>query len=861
MLAARKEADAKSRVHRPGISIPTSVRFSTTAAASDWMSADRGRPITDAILTSIEDGMDRVVLAWPSRPGSGFVSAALAIREARSSGRLAHATIGFWPWRSGATWAARSILVNPSDLSQTAARAITEIQQGAEWSKPSVAQESLSLLEIRLRDLRASQSSPNIVVRSPTLLETTAVFPPSQASTGPAYSTDSQQILRRVRDFTHMGDRNAGLEAHLTAVGDPLRSPFAIFGLTANSRDDHLLRQLNFQRFHETGIDTVVVDVTRVGRTNLPDEWEPWLLTLLQTLDRTPGRRPPVVVIAEDAFSLRKSVRALRSHNATLQPSRKAPVEVGAFLPEPGLLGGGAVLDSNLPAITIEADIKDASLAQLRQELVRLGRNVRQAGYGVAAEGVSKALAFLRRAASLPLGLREARNVADILYDGDDEVDAATRSQFRPKMALSQLAAAADIIPAIGESARRLVAAVETRVSAWDEETPVSDKLGQILGDSTWNRDSTVLTMPDRRIAEIYLGSDRGVNCSCDVIDHRSLAGRAHSDRPERIIVVGPNSDTIRTLLTIGYAPEKILLLGDTAGSALLIGEIGPLARIAAFAGIAGRTTALSAALHRGGADEQLDLAEAEFRISAAVPETEIDFTQAGESYGGEVVQLQTTRTRLNYRPNSDVLEFSAGEVRPFERVPARSIKRGDRILVLDANVREPLRRALAGSRDTLQQLGLYHNQVAAIRAKTPGGSDMQKARHVLSAMQALDPGIGAQEIHNVLRWLTADQAPGREDGGRQPRAARDWGRFRLFMQAAGIDAAAADIYWRAAVRPARSYRVQEGHQFNQRVVQFVLDPEGAAAGSAAWKSRQGLWQMVLDSVDEVTDVRTLSRD
>ena len=61
-----------------------------------------------------------------------------------------------------------------------------------------------------------------------------------------------------------------------------------------------------------------------------------------------------------------------------------------------------------------------------------------------------------------------------------------------------------------------------------------------------------------------------------------------------------------------------------------------------------------------------------------------------------------------------------------------------------------------------------------------------------------------------------------------------------------------ADMYWRAAIVPARSYRVHEGFLFNQRVVQFVLDPEGTAAGAAAWKTMPGLWQLVLDAVDEV---------
>jgi hypothetical protein len=270
----------------------------------------------------------------------------------------------------------------------------------------------------------------------------------------------------------------------------------------------------------------------------------------------------------------------------------------------------------------------------------------------------------------------------------------------------------------------------------------------------------------------------------------------------------------------------------------------------------------MAAALRRGGANEQLDLAEAEFRVAAMVTEAEIDLTRAGEAYRGDILHFTTIqRHRIAYRPTSDVLQFSPGETRPFEQKSARQIEVGDRILVLSEAVREPIRRALAGSRGTLEQLAIYHRRVAEIRAATPGASDTEKARTLLTQMQALDPGLSSQELPNVVRWLTADKAPGELDGARQPRAARDWARFRLFMQAANVDEKTADIFWRFAIVPARAYRVHEGYLFNQRVVQFVLDPEGAAAGTAAWKAKEGLWQLALDAVDEVATIRVTASE
>jgi hypothetical protein len=109
----------------------------------------------------------------------------------------------------------------------------------------------------------------NIVVRSPTLLETTPVFAPNEAARSPPYSLDDEQVLRRVRDHTHIGNKNAGIETNVAAVGDPTKTPFAIFGLPAPPKPEALVRYLDFSRFMSTSLDAVIVDVTRTGRSEI----------------------------------------------------------------------------------------------------------------------------------------------------------------------------------------------------------------------------------------------------------------------------------------------------------------------------------------------------------------------------------------------------------------------------------------------------------------------------------------------------------------------------------------------------------------------------------------------------------------
>src|SRR5690606_33966463 len=114
-----------------------------------------------------------------------------------------------------------------------------------------------------------------------------------------------------------------------------------------------------------------------------------------------------------------KACRALRSFGAAQRPAWKRAGEIGAMLLDPGPIGRAPEIGSTLPQLRVDADIKDASLAPIRRDLVRLGRELKEAGHQIPAEGVSHALGLLRRAASLPLGLEEGSDILDVLYEGE----------------------------------------------------------------------------------------------------------------------------------------------------------------------------------------------------------------------------------------------------------------------------------------------------------------------------------------------------------------------------------------------------------------------------------------------------------
>jgi len=730
-----------------------------------------------------------------------------------------------------------------------------------------VAHEDRAVVELRLDELlkddeqqaSSRDAVERVVVRSPNLLEMTAVFPPGEAKNA-SYVTDGDQVLYRVRRYTRIGKLTMG--RRLLAVGDPLRTPFALLGLAPALKPEGLNPYLQHERVAQLGLDVVVVDLTQLSRQTLPDNWEKAFSALLAALGTAPGRRPPVAVIVEDAYALNIASRLLRTHNAALVPRRAPPAEIGAYLPQRGALGPTAELPTNLAPVSFEPDIKDAALAPIRKRLLALGAELREQAGTAAADAASRALRFLRRAASLPIGLSEARRIADILHTEEDELDRAERSAFRVKMELAPLYDVAANVPALGAEARHLAAEIEEKVNSWSDETPVSAKLTALLNATGKRTSDTMIAVASRRIRDVFLSSERALNWDCDVVAPDDLAVRLANVRPEKLVVVGSSPEIVRVLLTSSGVPATVFLIGDAAGTGLLSSEIRPICRIEAFRPLAVRAEALRAALARGGGDESLDLAEAEFRIRAVAPEGEVDFTRSGDDYKGDVVHITTDHSgRFAYRPGSDVLIQSAGELRPFLRRDARDVRVGDLMLALGNNLREKLRRALSGSRRIQETLATYHGYIAQIRPGLPGKTVAEKARGVFTIMQRAESSVPDSEVHNVRRWITADAAECDSDGYRMPGAARDWRRFSLFAAAIGMPDVLAKTYWQAVVVPTRAYRVQEGHGFNQQVVQFVLDPEGTAIGAGAFARLPDLWQLVLAAVDEVVSVTTEHRE
>jgi hypothetical protein len=714
------------------------------------------------------------------------------------------------------------------------------------------------MVELRLNDLRQTVGArgagrgteppvaERLFVQHPTLLETTAVFSPIVGSAGTAYVVDADQVLKRVRTRTNLDSMPP---EHVTRVGNPLATPFALMGLPMLRGD--VARCLAYERFARSGLDAVVVDLTRMARMTLSVDWRRDLLSLLDAIgSATLPHRPGVVVLCEDAFMMLGAEAVLRSPAGSIH--RPRPIRCGALLLRSGILqvpGQDAASMSALQPLPATADVKDAGLRPIRERLLGLARRLREAGHAAPAHAVGRTLRVLSAFASLPLGLVEARNTADVLFPGDGHEEVKARTRFFPTSRLQALADAEAAAPEFAADLREAFDAVKSQIARWEGATPVSLKLRTLLDDKGWNARDVLLVLPDARTTDVFLVSDRGIDCSCTVIDAAALVEHAKQEW-RRLLVVRPEPTTMRALLTLPTTPGQVLLLGDCAGMPSLTVELEQLASIAEFAPFAARARALLVALGRGGADATLDVAEAEYHYRVPTVEDFIDLAQASDGYAGPTIRLRSeSGARAAYRPGGDVLLFTPDAVRPFTPIAAQDVQIGDSILVLRKEIRDRLSEALLRSRKTAVQLRVYHERIAQYRGRLIGATRRAKAREVLAAMRAIDPTIGDHETPNIIRWLSVEPS----DAPQPPRAARDRRRFRVFVQAAGLDIVTADAFWNLAIVPVRAYSAVEGHAFNRRIVQFVVDPEGVAAG-AGWNEYRDLWQAVVDSVECVTD-------
>ncbi len=843
--------------------IPGPVRYERTSDDNETLVLAEGLPIVESVHQSMADRADRILQAWPSKPENAFIIAAMAVLEGRLHGKLRHASVGLWPWRPSLTAAARSILVEPLELLETARTAVNDLRAGQDWIKPDVAMEEYQLLLMRLKDL---EPKAGFTVRRPTLLEVTSVFPPSDEhlrtrGRQPIYEVSPEQFLSRIRNHTLIGNAKMAdnTAPWLRRVGDPMVSPYAVFGLPTDVRT--LSACFKFERFARLGLDVIIADLTRPARELMGRRWERNLKTLLEALANLRHTRPGVVVVCDDAFVARKANEVFKAKAKDTKPPRRFPDRRGVLLPLPSLLSSVVAKEKgplSLPSIKWEIDLKDGSLVDLRDKLLSLAQKLDEARLDDHSRAVKQGLQFVRRIVALPVGFTKARTIIEILYPGDDERDTVMRGRYFRDHALFPLNQAIADCGVFTSDLKDAYDAILEKVDQWADTTPIALKLGSILG-AVQQPEDHLLVFPSKSDCEIYQSEDAWLTCKVPVIEARSLRFVLQSGQRKQLILVQPDIETIRTILLHPNTPQSVIVIGDASGARLLAGELRPLIDLEGFAAVRDRAKLLLEAI--GKSEKDLGGEDPDLEIVVPKDYRTLDFTQedeSGNNYSGAIVRIRTLGGyTINYRANAWVLRTTPNEVRAFQKVHAGKLAKDDAILVMSRPLMMLLREHFARMPKTLENLRQYHRAVASRVPDIPGRTISDKAREILRRIQLVEPKFEDDELSNIKRWLSVQENTV-DDPAAMPFAPKTLRRYKLFVDALGLHKSLAEVYWNVGIRPTRAYRIREGLHFHERAVDFVIDPE-----STLTKDRDGelaaLWQIIIQNVDVIEKTETIN--
>lgn len=843
--------------------IPGPIRYERTSDDNETLILAEGFPIIATVHQSMADRADRILQTWPNKPENAFIIAAMSVLEGRLHGKLKHASVGLWPWRSSLTAAARSILVEPKELLEAARTAINDQREGNDWIKPEVAMEEYQLLFMRLKDL---EPKAGFTVRRPTLLEVTPVFPPSDEhlrtrGRQPIYEASPNQFLNRIRNHTLIGNAKMAdnTAPWLRRVGDPMVSPYAVFGLPTDART--LSACLKFQRFSKLGLDVIVADLTRPARELMGSRWEKSLKALLEALANLGQARPGVVVVCDDAFIARKANEVFKAKAKDTKPPRRFPERRGVLLPLSSLLSRAEAKEmaqTPLSPIKWQIDLKDGSLVDLRDRLLSLAQRLDEAGLDDHSRAVKLGLQFVRRIVALPVGFTKARTIIEILYPDDEERDTVMRGRYFRDHALHQLNQAIANGGVFTGDLKDAYEAILKKVDQWAESTPIALKLGSILS-AVQKPEDHLLVFPSKSDCDIYQSADAWLTCRVPVIEARALRFVLDSGQRKQLILVQPNIDTVRTILLHPKTPQSVIAIGDASGARLLAGELRPLIDLEGFATVRDRAKPLLEAI--GKSEKDLGGEDPDLEIVVPKDYRTLDFTQedeSGSNYSGAVVRIQTSGGyTINYRGNACVLRTTPNEVRAFQKVQASKLAKDDAILVMSRPLMMLLREHFARMPKTLENLRQYHKAVASRVPDIPGKTISDKAREILRRIQMVEPKFEDDELSNIKRWLSVQENTV-DDPAAMPFAPKTLRRYKLFVDALGIHKSLAEVYWNIGIRPTRAYRIREGLHFHERAVDFVIDPE-----STLTKDRDGelaaLWQIIIQNVDVIDKTETIN--
>jgi len=779
----------------------------------------------------------------------------------------------YFPWRGGATSAIQGkLLVDRRELLERNRFHLTRRSVNEAEASDTLAglHETLGhLTRLRVQDER----KPHLA--HPTLAEIYSVFVAEGDDLAPyAFDRPIGELFGRVRHGAALDQ----MTDHRGALSQPSSAPFALFAVSnrADLRRALAHPALSGARDQGRPPDVCLLDLGPPALARLGHGWEEEVERFLAELEHQ-FADVPVLAVTQEVYVHRRAGTMLRPTDQRAKPE-----------PFPNASHSTIVVRRSSDPLTTDPEIDQVSTINARfysaagpgsEALSALSETARRTADPILAGTLRRGMGGLRRALSLPCGLRAAYA---FLCEEQGQAAAETFLEFRSSATLLvpiQNALATGVGGAERASLSEAESAVRRAFAVLDAETPIGSLL-QELSRALARKSSRSLvvfaTDIERRLGERrMIGDDdagrvmqrRVNNGHLCLLSIGELGGQLKAigtsrDRNswKRLVLIAPSLDELSVALSYPWLPKELIILCDRTFTVRvagvyrslaihpdLVGENRIGARLAAVV-TAARTEAEARAV------SSIDL-ELEPRAALGVGEEVIDLTDDDDDDGREliVLRLQSGR-RLRARPGSVIVRHHRdAEINPFDRATAKEIRAGDSIVVPDRAFIDEARRILPVRVLAQNWVEVFHTTVAAGLPQIPGETLNAKARNLLDEIRAR--GARTASAGAVLDWLKVEERKSTPREQLRPHAPQRRREFNAFMAVMNVHETIAEKIWAEGIEPLRIDRRRAGLRMAQAFVSVLVDPHAAASGldASVREKIRTLCSRALDYLDGVS--------
>jgi hypothetical protein len=641
-----------------------------------------------------------------------------------------------------------------------------------------------------------------------------------------------------VRLALHHAPNNTAYQKELTAkyaevMADPTQASEALFRIKRNIKSSEA-RRILLRR--ELAVDLVVIDARRDLLKGMPS-WRNAMEKLVEQISKQ--EEYPSLVLLTDDVAIRQVF--LSKLNASGKKGKKSvltkPVYLHHWLRSEAQVWRGEV---DMPVIytpwsSFNARVTDAlglteickinAIAKIVTETIpELARELRRAG------------GFLHRLVSMPVGQRalqqqlheETKQIP--LSEGTRLLARYYWNDYVREMRSRLAGTSAGDSPSL-ERALKLAQGVFEQIV---DSTGIQRELLDVLVEKVVEEKRTLVLVEDQRLVlslRTSIQAELG-EAQEGLVRIQSNIDAVFADDVDALVVAGARKDRVLRLLVSDGLPDDFSLIIDAYSGWQVLRDIESLEHIDAYAPIRSR---IEASLNQlkppiqsflklaGDLEIPADIAEDGQGVSGNYDHTNAYANIYLDGYGVLPVGKASTLIKLN-----------PAQSPPFLATTVEELTEGDRLAVLDEQLRERIAdlliiqtsRLIANAEDVLK---LYFQQaVEGINEHYQQPHSTKRARATLSRMQHIDAELAKAIPEERVTWWVRHiekfdpQHATLCEGELKSGSPRHKEEFLLFAEALGMHPVVAANYWQEGIWRLRVLRILEGRKLGRQIQRIL---------------------------------------